>query len=135
MPTCIEGLVAGLRRADLPDLHAAGVGGEPAEEGIAGLGHIGRQNGHGALGVGHRVEAANRAAVGDIGDVPRSGRSLACGADDVSAVADTDTRGDLLSIEVEGVVIGGKANRLDLIADDGVLDFLVLRNASAVNKD
>ena len=47
---------------------------------------------------------------------------------------DTDTRGDLLSIEVEGVIIGSQANRLDLIADDGVLDFLVLCDV-AVDED
>ena len=135
MPTCIEGLVAGLRRLDLLDLHAAGVGGEPAEEGIAGLGHIGRENGHSALGVGRRVFTVDRAAIGDVGDAPRLDRRLACGADDVRAVADTDTRVDRRAVqEDEGIVIGGKANRLDLIADDGVLDFLVLRDV-AVDED
>ena len=135
MPTCIEGLVAGFRRLDLPDLHAAGVGGEPAEEGIAGLGHIGRQNGHGALGVGHRVEAANRAAVGDIGDVPRLDRGLTCGADDVRTVADTDALRDGGTVfKREGVVVGGQARGDHVAADGCILNILVGRDI-AVDED
>ena len=127
----VEDLVAAVGSGDLR--HADVVRREPAKEDVVPSGHIGGQDRADALNVSRHVAGVDRAAVRDEGHAPDLAVGLA--ANHIVAVADTDTRIDRRAVgQDEGVVVGGQADRLDLIADDCVLDFLVLGDV-AVDED
>ena len=130
-----EFLVAGFRCLDLRDLVAAFRCGEPAEEGVAVLRHVGRENSQCTFFISRRVAAVDDAAVREIEDVPRLDRGLACGADNVRAVTDADALCDGRAVrENKGIVVGGKACCLDVAADRCVFNVLGGGDV-AVNKD